>query len=97
MATMQFTVWVDAKEVALGEVAQEDTVAIGATSAQSAAITGSNKAHRRVRVICDMNAWVNWGSNPTAAVDGENGRMMGAENPEYFGMVAGDIIAVIAR
>lgn len=97
MATLQFTVWDTAAEVALGDPSQEDTVAIGGTSAQTAEITAEGKKRRRVRIICDTNAWVTWGEDPTALADGSAGRMMGAENPEYFDIESGHKIAVIQR
>ena len=97
MATCQITVFGDSAALAIGSPIQEVVVAIGAGSLQSAAITGSNKELRRVRIMCDLASWVTWGDNPTATTAGTAGRMMGAENPEYFAIEAGQIIAVIAR
>jgi len=97
MATCQITVFGDSSALSIGSPIQEMTVAIGATTAQSSALTGSNSKLQRTRIMCDTNAWVTWGDNPTATTDGTSGRMMGAENPEYFAIEAGQIIAVIAR
>ena len=97
MATLYFAVFESAAEVALGEPIQEGTVAIGATSAQSSAISGSGSKRKRVRVFCDSNAFVAWGADPTAENDGTGGRPMGSENPEYFDIQSGHKIAVIER
>jgi hypothetical protein len=97
MATLQFTVWETAAEVALGDPIQEATVAISGTSAQTAEIASADRKRRRVRIICDTKAWVTWGEDPTAVADGSEGRMMGAENPEYFDIESGHKIAVIQR
>jgi hypothetical protein len=97
MATLQFTVWEYASDVANGDPIQEDVVAIGGGSLQSDPIVGSNRKRQRVRVVCDTNAWVTWGANPTALDDGTAGRMMGQENPEYFEIEAGHRLAVIER
>lgn len=97
MATLQFTVFEHANEVALGVPLQEGTIDIAGTSTQGAVIVGSNRRRRRVRIVCDSAAWVTWGENPTALSDGSEGRMMGAENPEYFDLEANHRIAVIQR
>ena len=97
MATCQITVFADSSALAIGSPIQELAVTIGAVSTQSAALTGSKQELRKVRIMCDTNAWVEWGDNPTATTDGTSGRMFGAENPEYVGIRSGQIIAVIAR
>lgn len=97
MATLQFTVFESAAETALGDPIQEDTIEISGTSTQGAAISGSGRRRRRVRIVCDADAWVTWGADPTAINDGSAGRMMGQENPEYFDIEAGHKIAVIER
>lgn len=89
--------WSDAKEVALGDVLQEESFTTSATSAQGSAITGSNKIQRYVRIFSDAKVWVTWGSDPTATTDGTAGRAMGSENPEYFKITAGEKIAAITR
>lgn len=94
MATLSLHVWSDAKEVALGEVLQSMTVNIGGASAQSAAVTGTARRHRRVRFFADADCYVTWGDNPTAD---STGLPLGAENPEYFDIEAGQKIAVIER
>ena len=97
MPTLFFSVFEGAGEVAHGDPIQEDIVAIGGTSLQSATINGSGRKRRRVRILCDTNAYVIWGENPTAIADGSAGRPMGAENPEYFDIESGHRIAVIER
>jgi len=100
MATLFITVWDSAKEVALGAPLQEEVVAIGAGSLQSNVITTQSDGrvtHRRVRLYADADCFVTWGSDPTALNDGSAGRAMGADNPEYFEITAGEKIAVIER
>lgn len=96
MATMQITVWEGAAAVALGLPIQEEVVDIGGSNLESNVIDGTNE-YRTVRVFCDTDAWVNWGENAVAAADGESGRMMGANNPEYFHIRAGHVVSVIQR
>ena len=97
MATLYITVWEDAAEVALGQPTQEMTVPIGASSAQSAVIVGVKNRHLRMRLMADGDCFVTWGDDPTALTDGTSGRPMGAENPEYFSINAGQKVAVIQR
>ena len=98
MPTMQFTVWGAATATAEGPVLQEDVITIDVTATNTAAIEGSGRKMRRVRIFCDTDAWVTWGApGITALIDGTEGRMMGAENPEYFPIEAGFEISVIAR
>jgi len=97
MANLYFSVWKSSGGVALGPVEQEGTITIGAASAQGAVIAGESNHQRTVRLFCDSNAFVAWGTDPTAAIDGSSGMPMGAENPEYIQAVSGDKIAVIAR
>lgn len=100
MATMYYCVFEDAGAVAAGTPVQEGKVNIGAGSTQSSAISNGNrevKAKMIVRVFCDAKAFVTWGANPTAASDGSDGRPMGSENPEYFQVQAGHLLAVIQR
>lgn len=97
MATLYITVWEDAAEVALGQPTQEMVVSIGATSTQSAVITGTSNRHRRMRLMADADCFVTWGEDPTALADGTGGRPMGAENPEYFAINVGQKVAVIQR
>ena len=97
MATLFFTVWRTAEEVALGDPLQESTIDIAATTTQGVVITGDNRQRNRVRVMADANCFVTWGEDPTATDDGLSGRPMGSENPEYFDIEAGHKIAVITR
>ena len=94
---LQISVFSDAKEVLFDAPLQEEVVAIGAGSLQSNAITGDNREMRLVRLFCDADCFVTWGANPTATTDGTSGRALGAENPEVFGIFAGNKIAVINR
>lgn len=96
MANLQYTAFPDAGVVALGDPAAEAVVAIGAGSLQSAALPGSRISYR-VRVYPEADCYVTWGANPTAKADGTDGRMMGANNPEYFAIEGGHKIAVIQR
>lgn len=97
MATLYIAVWTSATEVALGDPIQEMAVSIGAGSVQSAEITADNRKRRRVRLMADSACFVTWGLNPTATNDGTSGRPLGAENPEYFDIESGHLIAVIER
>ena len=93
MATLWITVFEHAGEVALGDPLQELTVTF-TTSTQSAAITGSDRKRKRVRIFSDADCNVSWGANPTAS---GTTIPMGAENPEYFDIEAGMEISVIER
>ena len=97
MATLFLTVFRDADRVLLDEPIQETTVTIAGASAQSAAISGSNKEIRSVRLFADADCFVKWGDNPTALADGTAGMPIGAENPEVVGVKAGQLVAVIER
>ena len=95
MATLFFTVWEVAGSTPDGAVLQEESISIGAASVQGSAITGSGKRKRQVRIFCDADAFVTWGSDPTAS--SSDGRPMGQDNPEYFTLEAGQKIATIER
>lgn len=97
MATLFYCVFDGASQVANADPLQEGTVNIAATSTQSAAINGTNKLRRVVRLFSDADCFVTWGENPTALNDGTAGRPLGAENPEYFNIEAEHLIAVIER
>ena len=99
MATLFIAVWGDATETLIGEPIQEVAVTITGTSAQSDAITGPSgrTVNRLVRLYTDADCFVHWGDNPTALTDGTAGRALGADNPEVFGIVSGQKIAVIER
>jgi len=97
MATLFFAVFEDAAQTALDIPLQEDVIAIGVGSLQSATIVGSGKKKRTVRLFADVDCFVTWGADPTAVADGSEGRPIGAENPEYVSIEAGHKIAVIAR
>jgi len=97
MATLQITVFEVAGSTALGDPLQEEIVAVGAGSLTSNVIVGSGKRRRTVRFYTDTDCWVTWGASPTAKTDGTAGRMLGADNPEYWNVEAGHKIAVIER
>ncbi len=97
MATLFFTVFSGAVEVAVGDPIQEGSVAIGGTSAASAALTGTGKKRRRVRLFADADCYATWGENPVAKNDGTDGRPLAASVAEYFDIEAGHKIAVIER
>lgn len=97
MATLYFRVYEGAAEVATGDPIQEGTVTIAGSANESAAITGSDRKRRRVRLFADTNCFVTWGASPTAVNDGSDGMPMGSENPEYVDIEAGHLISVIQR
>lgn len=97
MADLQFTVFYNASVTGTGPVLQEDTITIGGTSTQGAVITADQSRARKVRITADADCWVTWGSDPTAAADGESGRMFHSGQVEYFEILSGDRIAVIER
>ena len=97
MATLFFTVFLGAVEVAAGDPVQEDKVTIGVASAQTVVITRTGRKRLRVRVFADTNCFATWGENPTAKDDGTDGRPLEAGSAEYFDIEAGHKIAVIER
>ena len=97
MATLFFTVFSGAVEVAAGDPIQEGKVDIAAGSTQSVALTGTGRKRHRVRVFADTNCFATWGLNPTALDDGTDGRPLEAGSAEYFDIEAGHKIATITR
>lgn len=97
MATLFITVWDNASNTLLDVPIQYATVAVGAGSLQSSAISGNRSEIRKVRLFTDTDCFVKWGSDPTAPGDGSTDMPLGAENPEVVGIKAGDKIAVIQR
>ncbi len=96
MATLFVTVWETAESVALGDILQEFQINIGATSTPSAAaIVGTPRRKRRIRLFADADCFVTWAETPVAVSSAS--RPMGEENPEYFEIEAGQKIAVIER
>jgi hypothetical protein len=71
-------------------VVANQTVAIGSSSAQSAALNGKT---RMVRIHTDAICHVAIGSNPTATTSLTR---LAADQTEYFGVLPGTKIAVIA-
>lgn len=82
-----------------GTVLLEEVVSVTGASLQSSAVptTGVVGPLAGVRVHSDADCYVTWGDNPTALDDGTEGRAVGAENPEYFGVPPGQKLAVISR
>ena len=97
MATLFFTVFSGAVEVAAGDPIQEGKVDIAAGSTPSVAIIGTGRKRRRVRVFADTNCFATWGENPVAKSDGTDGRPLEAGSAEYFDIEAGHKIATIER
>lgn len=64
-------------------------VAIGASNAQSGAITAAV-----VRLVSSTDCHVKFGANPTAAADGAS-MFLPANSPEYFQFSSGNKIGVI--
>lgn len=96
MATLGIQVFSDAKEVLFGKPLQVTSITIGVASADSAAITGSNKEMRYARLFADADCFVLWGDSPTAN-DFTDSMPLGAENPEVIGIQAGQVVACITR
>lgn len=96
MSELQITVFDGAGPTALGPVLLEEKITVSATSAQTTAMPGT-RLSRIVRVFSDVNIYLTWGVNPTALTDGSDGRMIGADNPEYFQVPAGQKLAAITR
>ena len=97
MATLFFRVHATAGNTALGVKLQENVVTVGAVSAQSAVIVGDSRRSRKVRLYSDTDCFVEWGANPTATTDGLAGMPVGADNPEWIDVEAGQRLAVIER
>lgn len=70
---------------------ESDVVAYSTSSVQSAAISANIQ---EVRIVCTSNAWINIGTNPTAAAADDN-LFMPAGVVEYFHVTQGQKIAVI--
>ena len=96
MADLQISVFPDSAQAAIGELVQEEKITISGTSAQTSVLSGTRK-NRTVRVYADADCYITWGINPTALIDGTEGRMVGANNPEYFLIPAGYKLAAILR
>lgn len=97
MAELYFAVYEVAEQTALGDVLQEGTIPIGATSDLSDAIVGTGNKKRTVRLFAGADCFWTSGENPTATDDGLSGRPLGQDNPEYVSIQAGHKIAVIQR
>lgn len=94
MADVYMTVYESAAEVALGDPIQYTLATIGGTN--SAAISGSGKKRRRVRLLAQSACWVKWGAEPTATGSADS-VPLGANNPEYVDIEAEHVLTAIAR
>ncbi len=99
MASLQYTVWASAAEVANGPILNENVVAITGSSTQGGVIdSGGGLRSRRVRLFADAACFVIWGAaTQTALSDFTQGRALGSENPEYVEIQANHVLAVIQR
>ncbi len=95
MATLYLTVFRQAGSTALGDGTSLAGVTIDATSRQSTAVAGT-RGFRTVRFFPDADCFVTWGSNPTVT-GATDAIAMGADNPEYWSVPVGDVIAVLTR
>ena len=73
MADVQITAFPYALEVAIGEPALEEFIAIGAGHALSTVLP-ARKTSYRVRIFPGADCFVDWGLNPEAKIDGSQGR-----------------------
>lgn len=80
-----------AGQVARAPGVARQTVAIGGTSAQSAAF---NAKTRYVRLHTDATCSILFGANPTATTSTPR---MAANQTEYFAVTRGDLVAVITN
>ena len=94
---LYFEVCESAVEMGKGDPIQQGRVEITGTSGQSAAISGSGRKRRAVRLWADVDCFVLWGANPTALQDGTGGQPYGASNPEWREIEAGHVIATIEK
>lgn len=103
MATLQYTAFFSAAEVANGPALNQNVITIGAVAATSPTSINPNASPKnqgmRVRIAVDADCWVLWGSNPTALGNGLGGVMMGptVSAVEYFDIPADQYISVIER
>lgn len=88
-ATTQLDLNGQAAQVVEGRPIADDTVTVAGTSDQSAAF---NAKTRLIRVHTDVACHILIGENPTATTSDAR---MAADQTEYFGVKAGDKIAVI--
>lgn len=75
------------------------TVSLTTASAQSSAIGSANLGQpdlsTLVRLACDADCWLAFGTNPTASVGGANCVLLPAGSPEYVDLPAGYKVAGI--
>lgn len=72
-------------------VVDQGSVSFGGGATQSAAFNAST---RYVRLLCDVQCSVAFGANPTATT---SNMVLPAGLPEYFGVIAGQKVSVIAN
>lgn len=96
MASLYYTVFTGAGKVANNPVEHNKLT----FSTEASVEVGSSLSAARkylVRIVVDADGFVLIGDDPTAANDGTSGWWMGADNPEYFGIEAGQSISAIAE
>jgi len=94
MAILWATVYEGASLTPSGLPIQVTQVGISATAASTGVIIGSNRKRRVVRLFADADCHFTFGASPSATVSDSP---LGAENPEYIEVEAGQSISVIAR
>ena len=95
MATLYYTSWEVSGSVAQGDVSAEDKFSFTGTAAASTSTIGTAREQKTVRVYVDEDAYVTWGTDPTASAT--DGRAMGADNPKYFNIEGRYKISAITR
>lgn len=99
MSKLRATIFVGAVEVAKGEPLETISVDITGSHLETAAVSGSaqevaGNIVRKMRLHAEIDCYVAWGENPVADV---NSMPLDATNPEYFDIVCGHKISVLAR
>ena len=94
MASVFITAWDSADKVAKG--APTDFIVATLGGGASAALAGSGRKRKVVRLYADANCFVQWAKVPSAT-DGTDSVPLGANNPEYFDIEVGFAIDAITR
>ena len=97
MAELQITAFPTATIVPHGKPVVEEKITITGTSAATPTAMPASQIRYKVRLFSDVKCYVTWGVVPVAKIDGTEGRMLGAENPEYVELEPGEKVAVIER
>lgn len=67
-------------------------VAVGASSVQASSFSDGVTI---IRVFCTVDAWISFGSSPTAAIEGASSMFLPGGILEYFEIKNGEKLAVI--